>query len=216
MYACKATMQVKAEGGDAGRFSGYASTYNLDLQNDQIQPGAFAQSIKDKRGKGLRMVGELALANTIGNNAYALLQKAAQLDYRVGMSIGFTPKDWDMDGNIRTLKEIDLYEVSITPFPAQPKAFVQSVKTWRDFEKHLREVECFSRADAKRILNAFSACNQSSCGMPDDANAGTRHNRVLRAAMAQAPLEYTDDGKSSRSSRPGTGAGNPRRSKEGH
>jgi len=211
MYACKATMQVKAEGGDAGRFSGYASTYNLDLQNDQIQPGAFAQSIKDKRGKvpiffnhedwvgfstslsedgkGLAMVGELALANTIGNNAYALLQKAAQLDYRVGMSIGFTPKDWDMDGNIRTLKEIDLYEVSITPFPAQPKAFVQSVKTWRDFEKHLREVECFSRADAKRILNAFSACNQSSCGMPDDANAGTRHNRVLRAAMAQAPLE---------------------------
>jgi HK97 family phage prohead protease len=190
-YECKASMMLKAEG-DAGRFSGYASTYNLDLQNDRIQPGAFAQSIADKKGKvpiffnhedwvgfstslaedgkGLNMTAELALGNTISDNAYALLQKAAQLDFRVGMSIGFTATDWDWDGNVRTLKEINLYEVSITPFPAQPKAFVSDVKTWRDFEKHLREAEHFSRADAKRILNALAACKQSSCGMPEDAN----------------------------------------------
>jgi HK97 family phage prohead protease len=188
-YACKASLQLKADG-DAGRFSGYASTYNLDLQNDKIEPGAFAQSIADKKGKvpiffnhedwigfstnlaedgkGLAMTAELALGNTISDNAYALLQKAAQLDFRVGMSIGFTAQDWDWDGNIRTLKEINLYEVSITPFPAQPKAFVTDLKSWRNFEKYLRDAEHFSRADTKRIMSAFAACNQSSCGMPDD------------------------------------------------
>jgi uncharacterized protein len=190
-YAMKASVLLKAEG-DAGKFSGYASTYNLDLQNDRIQPGAFAQSIADKKGKvpiffnhedwvgfstslaedgkGLAMSAELALGNTVSDNAYALLVKAAELDFRVGMSIGFTATDWDWDGNVRTLKEINLYEVSITPFPAQPKAFISDVKTWRDFEKHLREAENFSRADAKRILNALAACNQSSCGRPEDAN----------------------------------------------
>src|SRR5579872_4897601 len=150
-YELKASLQLKAETTDAGKFGGYASTYNLDLQNDRIQPGAFAQSIADKKGKvpiffnhedwigfstslaedgkGLALMGELALGNTISDNAYALIQKAAQLDFRVGMSIGFTATDWEWDGNVRTLKEINLYEVSITPFPAQPKAFINDVKT---------------------------------------------------------------------------------------
>lgn len=206
-YEIKASVQLKAEG-DAGKFSGYASTYNLDLQNDRIQPGAFAQSIADKKGKvpiffnhedwvgfstslaedgkGLAMSAELALGNTISDNAYALLQKAAELDFRVGMSIGFTATDWDWDGNIRTLKEINLYEVSITPFPAQPKAFISDVKTFRDLEKHLREVERFSKTDAKRIMRVVSDFNQSSGGTLDDANA-SRHSRALRA-YARAPF----------------------------
>lgn len=201
----KATIQLKAEG-KSGQFSGYASTYNLDLQNDKIQPGAFAQSIADKKGKvpiffnhedwigfstslaedgkGLAMNGELALGNTIADNAYALVQKAAQLDFRVGMSIGFTATDWDWDGNVRTLKEINLYEVSITPFPAQPKAFINDVKTFRDLEKHLREVECFSKADARRIMRVVSDLNQSSGGMLDDA-----HVPLARRLLAALPAE---------------------------
>ena len=208
MYACKAALELKADGG-AGLFSGYASTYNLDLQNDKIAPGAFAQSIADRKGKvpilynhedwigfstglaedgkGLAMSGELAIGNIIANNTYALMQKAAALDFRVGMSIGFTAQDWDFDGNVRTLKEISLWEISITPFPAQPKAFINDVKTLRNLEKFLRDAEHFSRTDAKRFINAFAACNQSSCGMPDDANADTRHSRVLRA-FTQSPF----------------------------
>lgn len=198
-------MQLKTDG-NAGQFSGYASTYNLDLQNDRIQPGAFAQSIADKKGKvpvffnhedwigistslaedgkGLAMTAELALGNAIADNAYALMQKAASLDFRVGMSIGFTAQDWDWDGNVRTLKEINLYEVSITPFPAQPKAFVSDMKTFRDLEKHLRDVECFSKSDAKRILRAVADYNQSSGGMLDDA-----HTPLVRRLLAALPAE---------------------------
>ena len=207
-YAYHSIMQLKTDGG-AGQFSGYASTYNLDLQNDRIQPGAFAQSIADKKGKvpiffnhedwigfstalsedgkGLNMTAELALGNTIADNAYALLQKASALDFRVGMSIGFTATDWDWDGNVRTLKEINLYEVSVTPFPAQPKAFVTDVKTFRDLEKHLREVERFSKSDARRIMRVVADYNQSSGGMLDDASPHSRHSQALRALIAQPP-----------------------------
>jgi hypothetical protein len=199
--AC-ALIELKAEG-DSGLFSGYASTYNVDLQGDRVIPGAFAQSIKDKKGKvpifanheewigfstglaedgkGLALTGKLALGNTVSQNTYALLQEAAALDFRVGMSIGFMAKQWDYEDDIRTLSEIDLWEVSITPFPAQPKAYVADVKTWRDFEKHLREAEGFSRVEAKKIIRAFAACNQSSSGMPDDAP--TPLTRRLLAAL---------------------------------
>ncbi len=205
-YELKASLQLKAETTDAGKFGGYASTYNLDLQNDRIQPGAFAQSIADKKGKvpiffnhedwigfstslaedgkGLALMGELALGNTISDNAYALIQKAAQLDFRVGMSIGFTATDWEWDGNVRTLKEINLYEVSITPFPAQPKAFINDVKTIRDLEKHLRDVECFSKSEARRIMRAVSDYNQSSGGRLDDA-----HRPLTRRLLAALPAE---------------------------
>ena len=200
--AC-ALIELKAEG-DTGQFSGYASTYNLDLQNDRILPGAFAQTIKDQKGKvpifynhedwigfstalaedgkGLALTGELALGNATSNNTYALLQKAASIDFRVGMSIGFTAADWEYDGDIRTLKQIKLYEVSITPFPAQPKAFVSDVKTWRDLEKHLREVERFSKSDTRRILHLFSDFNQSSGGRLDDALLSQERHQQLLAA----------------------------------
>jgi len=199
-------MELKTAGGGAGTFSGYASTYNLDLQNDRIQPGAFAQSIADRKGKvpiffnheewigfstslaedgkGLALAGELALGHSVADNAYALLQKAAQIDFRVGMSIGFTASDWDWDGNVRTLKEINLYEVSITPFPAQPKAFISDVKTFRDLEKHLREVERFSKSDARRIMRVVSDYNQSSGGTLDDA-----HSPLVRRLLAALPAE---------------------------
>jgi hypothetical protein len=202
--AC-ALIELKAEG-NTGQFSGYASTYNVDLTGDQILPGAFAQSIKDRKakvpilynhedwigfstglaedGKGLTLQGELALDNSVAKNTYALLQKASALDFRVGMSIGFMAKDWDWDGNIRTLKEIDLWEVSITPFPAQPKAFVADVKTFRDLEKYLREVECFSKSDARRIMRLFTDYNQSSGGMLDDASS-PRTRRLLAALAAE-------------------------------
>ena len=197
--------ELKADG-DPGVFSGYASTYNVDLQGDRITPGAFAQSIKDKHGKvpifanhnenlhvgftssmaedgkGLAFTGELITNSRSGADAYALLQKAQKLDYRMGMSIGFVPEEVDYTDDGRVLNKIDLWEVSITPFPAQPKAFVSDVKTFRDLEKRLREVECFSKSDARRIMRLFADYNQSSGGMLDDAH--TPLPRRLLAALS--------------------------------
>jgi HK97 family phage prohead protease len=198
--------ELKTEGN--GVFSGYASAYAKDLQGDKIQPGAFGQSIAAKKGKvpilynhdsdsppigfstslaedgkGLLLAGQLATATTAGNDAYEMLKMAADVGFRMGMSIGFMANDWDWDdeSNLRTIKEIDLWEVSITPFPAQPKAYVADVKTFRDFEKYLREAEHFSRTDAKRILRLVTDLNLSSRGMPDGANA----HRLRRGLLAQ-------------------------------
>jgi hypothetical protein len=198
-------LDLKADDGKTGAFSGYASAYTKDLQGDQIAPGAFAQSIKDRRGKvpilmnhdpdqmvgfstslaedgkGLLLNGQLATSTSAGNDMFQLLQAAADADFRMGMSIGFDALDWDWGDDGRTIKEINLWEVSITPFPAQPKAYIADVKTFRDFEKYLREAENFSRADAKRILRCVASLNLSPCGMPDDANG----NRLLRGLLAQ-------------------------------
>ncbi len=207
-YKAYVTRELKMTN-DAGGFSGYASAYAKDLQNDRIAPGAFAQSIQEKRGqipilfnhdadqwlgfstslaedgKGLAFSGQLATDTSGGADAYALLKTAAALDYRVGMSIGFIALDWDYEGEVRTIKQIDLWEASLTPFPAQPKAYVADVKSIRDLERHLRDVEGFSKTDAKRFVRVLSGLTLSSGGMLDDA-PDSRHNRVLRGLVGAA------------------------------
>jgi HK97 family phage prohead protease len=199
--------EVKAEGN--GQFSGYASAYAKDLQGDKIVPGAFGQTIAATKGKvpilynhdsdrlplglstslaedgkGLMLNGQLFMATAAGNDAFEMLKAAADIGYRMGMSIGFIANDWDWDeeNNLRSIKEIDLWEVSLTPFPAQPKAFVADVKTFRDVERYLREAEHFSRTDAKRIMRLMSELNLSSRGMPGDSNRYEQVRQVFAAA----------------------------------
>lgn len=201
-----ALIEHKADADGSGRFSGYGAAYNIDLVGDKILPGAFAQTIKDKKGKvpilanhdmtqwigqsislaedgkGLLVEGQLFLKTTAGKEAYGLLQDTKDLDVRMGLSIGFTTKDWDWDGETRLLKAINLWELSFTAFPANPKAHVDGVKalTLRDTEKYLRDVEHFSKTDAKRIIRIFSDLNQSSGGRLEDANVDSRQLRALR------------------------------------
>jgi hypothetical protein len=200
-------MELKTDTATPGAFSGYASAYSKDLQGDKIAPGAFAQSIADRKGKvpillnhdpdqmlgfssslaedgkGLMLNGQLAMDTTAGKDMYGLLQTAAAMDYRMGMSIGFDANDWDYADDGRTIKDINLWEVSITPFPAQPKAYIADVKSVRDFERYLRDVERLSKTDARRIASVVSDLTLSTGGTLEDAN---RHSRVLRA-FARSP-----------------------------
>jgi HK97 family phage prohead protease len=157
-----AAVEVKAEG--YGHFSGYASTFgNTDHYGDVIAPGAFAKSILAKQGKipiffghdedkwigfstalaedphGLRLEGTLALKTSGGGDVFELLKAAQDSQFSVGLSIGFIPEQWTWDeaSQGRTLTEIDLWETSITPFPANPLARVQDVKTARRFARML-------------------------------------------------------------------------------
>jgi len=113
-------------------------------QHDPGEPiGVWSEMIEDERG--LRVKGRLVLESERGRAAHALL-KAGALN---GLSIGFMAKQWsyDRESEIRTLTEIDLWEVSLVTFPAQPKARVTSVKsadvaglaTIRQSEKALRD-----------------------------------------------------------------------------
>jgi uncharacterized protein len=159
--------------GDDGTVEGYGSVFGArDTYDDVIQPGAFAASLAEHRAagtmpamlwqhnpdepigiwsamteddKGLRVQGRLVLESERGRAAHALL-KAGALN---GLSIGFMAKQWayDRDTEVRTLTEIDLWEVSMVTFPAQRQARVTSVKsadvaglnTIRQAEKALRD-----------------------------------------------------------------------------
>jgi HK97 family phage prohead protease len=168
--ACR--FEVRETSAD-GTVEGYGSVFNVtDSYDDVVAPGAFLASIKAHKaagtmpamlwqhegdepigvwddctedGKGLKVRGRLALDTARGKEAQALLKMGAIN----GLSIGFMSKEWSYseETDIRTLTEIDLWEVSLVTFPANPKARITSVKsadvaaitTIRQAEKALRD-----------------------------------------------------------------------------
>lgn len=132
---------------------GIASSFgNTDRAGDIIEPGAFKKTIKlMKEGKrqvvflnqhrmdqpigvvdSLKEVGDevhfegrLAREHSIVKDMLALLKMKALHS----VSIGFNIVDSEMDNDgIRTIKEVDLWELSIVTIPANEKAKITSVK----------------------------------------------------------------------------------------
>lgn len=107
-------------------------------------------------GHGLKVKGKLA-DTPRGRELHALMK----MDPRPaidGLSIGYIAKEWSPrskpEDPRRTLKKVDLIEISLVTFPANPRARVQSVKsglTTRDAEKALRDAG-FSAREAKAII----------------------------------------------------------------
>ena len=167
---------------DVGVFQGYASVFGVvDWWDDIVEPGAFSDSLKalapamlwqhntaepigvwteareDDKGlwvKGRLLVGEVAKAT----EAHALL-KAGALN---GLSIGYSAVEKSFrkqgDREVRLLKKVDLWEISLVTFPANEQARVRTVKamdsltTIRDLEEFLREAGDLSRSEAKGII----------------------------------------------------------------
>ncbi len=105
---------------------------------------------------GLKLKGKLCLDTSKGKEALALLKMGAIN----GLSIGFRSKNWnyDNDTNIRTITEIDLWEISLVTFPANKKARVTNVKSGdeiaapKDAERILRDAG-FSKSDATALVS---------------------------------------------------------------
>lgn len=170
---------------DGGSFSGYASVFGVqDSDGDVIVKGAFANTLQRAResgrmpkmlwqhnpsqiigkftemsedDRGLYVKGSLILDVAQGREAYALL-KAGVLD---GMSVGFNIREGVRGaGAGRVIEEVDLWEVSLVTWGANPEALISNVKarkSIREFEAFLREAG-FSRTEAKGIaLKGFKA-----------------------------------------------------------
>lgn len=116
--------------------------------------------------KGLKVQG--ILAETVrGNEALALL-KMKPRPALSGMSIGYRARKFTLgtkpDEPRRRLQEVELVEISLVTFPANPKARVHSAKsegglTIRDAEGALRDAG-FSASEAKAIVaKGFSVIN---------------------------------------------------------
>lgn len=138
------------------QYEGFASSWNIDSDDDRIARGAFLDSI-DLVLRGSRVIPALwqhmryepigkyveLKENEDGLFVRATMPKSdtfvsgrvwPQLEHgSVGsMSIGFYPKEWEWveeEGRqIRVLKKVDLKEISLVTFPANEDAEVTGIK----------------------------------------------------------------------------------------
>lgn len=182
----------------AGTFSGYASTFDgePDSYGDVIAPGAFSATLQEHKAagttpamlwahdasqpigvwtdvrqdqKGLLVSGRLTLGTSRGAEARALM-----LDGALGMSIGFltVQQAAGTGGAKRILKALDLFEISLTPMPAnhnarivEAKAMASTISDITSFEKFLREAgfsKSFARTCASRGFAAAARAENTT------------------------------------------------------
>lgn len=184
-----ASYQAKA---DAGVFSGLGAVFgNEDFGGDVIVKGAFDDTLTDwqsRNAKGQRMPilwqhdtdepmgpwvdvksvdaglmaeGELLIeTDPLAKRAHGLMKSGAL----TGLSIGYgVPKGgFEYDGEVRYLKRIKLYEISLVTFPMNDDARIDAVKagdlTERDLERVLTRDARLSRSVARQLMKGgFSA-----------------------------------------------------------
>jgi len=188
---------------------------NVDAYGDVIAPGAFADSLAKAQetgrypamlaqhdawenpvgvwttlaedGTGLKVEGKLA-DTPKGRELYALMKMTPRpaID---GLSIGFRPVEWSMrekpEDPRRTLKKIDLVEVSIVTMPANERARVAAVKNIDDFETltdvehYLREAGGFSRSEVKHLISKIKSLNPRDAGDVQGLAAALARNAQL-------------------------------------
>ena len=149
-FEIKASSMEEIDGMKYAYFEGYAATFgNEDSVNDIIMKGAFTKSLGKRKVKmcwqhrfsevigsfteikeddaGLYVKGRLNLGVEKAREAYALI-KSGDLD---SMSIGYGTivSEYNDETNVRLLKELELYEISIVTEPANAMATITNVKS---------------------------------------------------------------------------------------
>lgn len=140
---CDTELVLKAFDDTTGEFWGLAAVYgNVDSQSDRIEPGAFKADdgreiplLWSHKGdpigvgkledtpEGVKLHGRLLLDTVAGREAYSRLKAGAAR----GLSVGFKIVD-AIKGAVRRILAGAIQEVSLTAFPANPRALVTAVK----------------------------------------------------------------------------------------
>jgi len=159
------------------------------LGADDMTPIGIWTSLAED-GHGLKVEGKLA-DTPRGREAYALLKMTPRpaID---GLSIGYIAKEWAQRSKPeeprRTLKKVDLMEVSLVTFPANGKARIASVKSAggdfdeRKFEQVLRD-SGLSRKEAQVVIahgfRHLKALSDSGSEELDELAAAIKRNTSL-------------------------------------
>ena len=201
-------LKLDRKAADQGVIEGYGAIFNtVDQGGDIILPGAFAASLASGRkikmlrdhcpedvigiwdevsedATGLRVKGQILLTIQDGKDTLELV-KAGAID---GLSIGYRTIDsgWT-DGGARLLKQVELWEVSLVPFPMHPSATIDSVKaagmTEREIERKLTQDAGFSRSVARALMAGGLKAVQRA-----KQDAGDETEALVRALRARAAL----------------------------
>lgn len=167
-----------------GVIEGYASIFGeRDRISDIVLPGAFRKSLAERRGlgripmlvghaqripvgvwtemvedgKGLRVKGQIDIQSDDGGQLYRVGKMGAELGISIGYRARLTEYKTDSAGEqVRLLKEVDLYEVSLVTIPCCDGARVTNVKsTPTDTPEQL--VERAALAFARKELETLHA-----------------------------------------------------------
>ena len=137
----------------AGRvFSGYASTFDVDLGGDIITPGAFKKTIDGRQDKikvlwqhnepigksmrlyedsiGLFVEGKVSKTR-LGDEAIELMRDRVIDQMSIGFSIPAGKSEMSDEG-LRIIREVKLFEFSPVTFPMNENAIITSVKNMKD------------------------------------------------------------------------------------
>lgn len=146
------TFQLENADGESGEFSGYAAVFgNVDSGRDVIERGAFSKTIREdfdrikilsqhdncelpigkplelrEDEKGLYIRGKISDTQR-GRDIKTLLKDGVLTELSIGYDA--VEVDYDEELNIRHLKEIKLWEVSIVTWAMNDQAKIEDVKS---------------------------------------------------------------------------------------
>jgi len=163
--AAKKLPKLLLQHGGGGFFGGNA--------DDMVPIGKWEEMREDEHG--LFMRGRLFDVDTDRVKATYAAMREGELD---GLSIGFRTRKskTDEETGIRTLTDVQLFEVSLVTFPANDPARVTEVRsdelpTEREFERWLRREAGFTEAQAKAIIaKGYRQVRREA--MPSDETCG--------------------------------------------
>ena len=189
--------------GDGMAFSGYAAVFNSDSEplpfTERILPGAFRKSLRSRNNvrmylnhdssmllattraktlrleedeRGLKVDADLP-DTTVGRDLSTLIKRGDVDSMSFGFSVPARGDQWSDDGNVRELKEVKLYEVSVvTGFPAYAatSASVRSVDTLAQ----RAQVDADKLAVAITMLESGSELNDDQAGLLSEVVAKLR------------------------------------------
>lgn len=150
--AAKFDFEFKKDDINGRVFTGYASTFDVDLGGDLIVEGAFTKTLKERSdrvkilwqhneplGRPLRMIednkglyveGKISKTR-LGDEAIELMRDGVVDQMSIGFSIPQGKSDRDENG-LRIIREVKLFEFSPVTFPMNENAFIQTVKNAKD------------------------------------------------------------------------------------
>ena len=172
------TLEAKATATDQGEFVAIAAAYSVDRVGDRIVPGAFAKTIDHWResGKsiplhwnhqgepediigavdpatveetkdGLRVAGKLDLSGSKAKEAWRAMKTGS-----MSLSFGYMVVSEKQAKDANELHEIDLFEVSVVPGPANADTRFLSLKSLADIEAEINKLQ--KRLDELKVAAA--------------------------------------------------------------
>jgi uncharacterized protein len=209
---------------DQGEFVAIAAAYTVDRQGDIIVPGAFANTIHRWQASGKRMplhwnhqgdahniigsidprsmreTGEgLEVAGRLDLHESDTAREAWRSMRNNSMSLSFgyvTTKSRKRSDGVQVLEELDLFEISIVPGPANADTRILAMKSMDDDEREvpsLEELRARERAldldgSQEKIRREMRDLMINAMSHPN-GNGKSLHERADKAAREHGPVQ---------------------------